>query len=105
MVNQHNSISSDQTTKESLFDKFFRDDQGNIVIAQKPNLPIILGVGATLIYLLLPNQGNLSLGLETVAIGALFTWGWMELFQGVNYFRRTLGLISLLVIIASRLHW
>jgi len=33
----------------------------------------------------------------------LFTWAWQE--QGVNYFRRALGLIVLLGAIASRLQW
>jgi hypothetical protein len=35
----------------------------------------------------------------------LFTWAWQELFQGVNYFRRSLGLVVLLGAIASRLDW
>ncbi len=39
--------------------------------------------------------------LDVVANGSLFTWAWMELFQGVNYFRRSLGLIVLIGIITS----
>ena len=35
--------------------------------------------------------------LDTVAFGALFTWAWLELFDGVNYFRRALGLVVLTV--------
>ncbi|HEY9908282.1 MAG TPA: hypothetical protein V6D18_11845 [Thermosynechococcaceae cyanobacterium] len=40
-----------------------------------------------------------------MAFGSLFTWAWLELFQGVNYFRRSLGLIVLLGAIASKPHW
>jgi len=32
----------------------------------------------------------------------LFTWAWQELFEGVNYFRRALGLVVLIGCIASR---
>ncbi len=90
--------------KDSLFDKTFRDDQGNLVIAQKPNLPIIVGIGATLLKFLLPD-GNIYTLLDALAFGSLFTWAWLELFDGVNYFRRMLGLVVLLGVIASRFEW
>ncbi|MFW6296768.1 MAG: hypothetical protein ACOC04_06215 [Halothece sp.] len=109
MSNQSYSISSSETMRNSLFDttfdKFFRDKNGNIVLAQKPNLPILVALTATLFKLLFPTSGNLSVGLEAVTFGSLFTWAWMELFQGINYFRRTLGFIALLGIIALQLQW
>ena len=37
--------------KQTLFDKFFRDDNGNIVIAQPPNPPLILWSVALLLKL------------------------------------------------------
>lgn len=85
----------------TLFDRTFRDSHGNIVIAQMPNLPILVGVAATLLQLLLPS-GDLQNGVELVAFGALFTWAWQELFAGVNYFRRALGLVVLAGLIALR---
>lgn len=88
----------------TLFDKTFRDDSGNIVIAQKPNLPITVGLVASLLKFLVP-EGNIYTLADAVAFGALFTWAWLELFDGVNYFRRTLGLVVLLWIIALRLQW
>lgn len=42
--------------------------------------------------------------LDLVAFGALFTWAWQELFEGVNYFRRSLGLIGLITLIALGLN-
>jgi hypothetical protein len=37
-----------------------------------------------------------------LANGSLFTWAWMELFQGVNYFRRGLGLAVFIGMIALK---
>ena len=90
--------------ENSLFDRTFRDSQGEIVIAQKPNLPIVVWLAATLLNLL-PTTGNIHTGLDAIAFGSLFTWAWLELFGGVNYFRRSLGFIVLIGAIASRLSW
>ncbi|MFE4106641.1 hypothetical protein [Almyronema epifaneia] len=89
-------------TQNTLFDRTFRDDEGNLAIAQKPNLPILVWLAATLLKQL-PTNDNLQVVLAAIAFGALFTWAWMELFQGVNYFRRSLGLMALLAAIASQL--
>lgn len=86
----------------SLFNSTFRDSEGNIVLAQMPNLPLLVWVGATILKLLL-TSGTIYLGLDAIAFGVLFTWAWQELFQGVNYFRRALGLIVLIGAIASRI--
>ncbi|MBE9060413.1 hypothetical protein [cf. Phormidesmis sp. LEGE 11477] len=78
----------------TLFDRIFRDSEGNIVVAQPPNLPVLVGVAAAILQSLLPS-GQLQRAAELFAFGALFTWAWQELFDGVNYFRRALGLIGL----------
>ena len=88
--------------EETLFDKVFRDSEGQIVIAQPPNLPLIVWIVASLLKFVI-TTGKINLGLELVAFGSLFTWAWEELFQGVNYFRRGLGLIALVALIASRI--
>lgn len=77
----------------TLFDRTFRDREGRIVIAQMPNLPVLVGIAAIALQFVLPSDIRPTLGL--VAVGALFTWAWQELFDGVNYFRRSLGLIGL----------
>lgn len=78
----------------TLFDRTFRDSEGNIVIAQMPNLPILIGLTATALQFILPG-GKFQTASALIAFGTLFTWAWLELFQGVNYFRRSLGLIVL----------
>ncbi len=88
--------------EDTLFDKVFRDSQGKIVIAQPPNLPLIVWIVASLLKLII-TTGKINLGLDLVAFGSLFTWAWEELFQGVNYFRRALGLIVLVGLLASKI--
>ncbi len=88
--------------KNSLFDKTFRDSEGNIVLAQMPNLPILVWIAATLLKLI-PISGSIYTVLDAIAFGSLFTWAWQEVFQGVNYFRRALGLVVLIGTIASRI--
>jgi hypothetical protein len=84
------------------FDKIFHDDRGNLVVIQPPNLPILVWVTTTLLKLVF-QSGSIYLGLDTIAFGSLFTWAWLELFDGVNYFRRGLGLVVLIGAIASRI--
>ena len=95
--------------ENTLFNRTFRDSDGNIVIAQMPNLPLLVGIAAALLQLIPTSgnilTGNIHTGLDALAFGSLFTWAWQELFQGVNYFRRSLGLVVLLGAIASRLQW
>lgn len=97
-------MSTSKIMENTLFNRMFRDSDGNIVIAQKPNLPILVWLAATLLAFLL-TSGNIHRSLDALAFGSLFTWAWQELFQGVNYFRRSLGLIVLLGAIASTLQW
>ncbi|BAY50252.1 hypothetical protein SAMD00079811_78810 (plasmid) [Scytonema sp. HK-05] len=87
--------------KNTLFDKIFRDSDGKIVVAQMPNLPLIIWIAASLLKLVFPT-GVVNTGLDALAFGSLFTWAWLELFQGVNYFRRALGLGVLIGVMASR---
>ena len=88
--------------ENSFLNQMFRDDKGKIVVAQLPNLPIIVWIVATLLKMIF-TTGQINTGLELIAFGALFTWAWEELFQGVNYFRRGLGLIVLVSLIASKI--
>ncbi|MFN6483721.1 MULTISPECIES: hypothetical protein [unclassified Nostoc] len=88
--------------ENTLVDKTFRDSNGNIVLAQKPNLPLIVGVVASLLSLII-TSGKINTVLDVVATGSFFTWAWLELFQGVNYFRRALGLAVLIGIIALKI--
>lgn len=88
--------------EDTLFNKVFRDSEGKIVLAQMPNLPLIVWIVASLFKLIF-TTGKINTGLEVLAFGTLFTWAWEELFQGVNYFRRALGLLVIVSLIASKI--
>ena len=49
--------------------------------------------------------GRINLGLDVIAFGSLFIWAGLELFQGVNYFRRALGLLVLVGLTASKIQY
>jgi hypothetical protein len=86
----------------TFFDKTFRDQDGNVVIAQPPNLPLIIWFAASLLKLL-PTNDKITSGLDFLAFGALFVWAWQELFDGVTYFRRSLGFFVLFGLMASKI--
>ncbi len=85
-----------------MLDKIFCDREGKVVLAQMPNLLLIVWIVTSLLRLVL-TTGKVNIGLEAIAFGSLFTWAWEELFQGVNYFRRALGLLVLVGLIASKI--
>jgi hypothetical protein len=72
------------------------------IIMQKPNLPIIAWF-VTFILLKIPYLKIAHPVLSLISFGAIFTWAWLEIFQGVNAFRRTLGGIVMTYIIISRI--
>lgn len=82
-------------------DGFFRDKNGNIVIIQPPNLIISIWALASIAKLVFPT-GSINGGLDLIATIALFIWAGAELFQGDSYFRRTLGAIVLIGMIAAK---
>lgn len=86
---------------KTFFDKCFKDTSGKVVLAQKINFPITVWAVSTAINWIFDGiLGNIS---GVIAFGALFTWAWLELFEGVNYFRRGLGFIVLVFIIWNRI--
>jgi hypothetical protein len=88
--------------ENTVFNQVFRDNEGKIVLAQTPNLPLIVWFVASLLKVIFTTD-RINVGLDLLAFGSLFTWAWEELFQGVNYFRRALGLIVLVGLIASKI--
>ncbi|KAI9132259.1 hypothetical protein [Acaryochloris sp. CCMEE 5410] len=87
----------------TFFDTLFRDKNGEIVIAQPPNLTLSVWMGASLLQFVFTSE-PIHQGLETIAFISLLTWALQELFEGVNYFRRLLGLIVFLFAIANQIN-
>jgi hypothetical protein len=77
-----------------LVDWMFRDrETGKIVIAQLPNIPLIVWLAASVLVMV--TTGALSTVLGYTATVALVVWAGDELLRGVNPFRRLLGAVVL----------
>lgn len=96
-----NTDYQDKASDKKFIDKVFKDKEGKVTLAQPPNLTLMVWLASTLLSLVMPHHTFVERLLEVVAFGALFTWAWQELFEGVNYFRRALGLIILVILILS----
>ena len=74
-------------------DHFFRAKDNRIVLWQMPNLPIIGWV----VFLCASKltEGSAHTVLSVVSTAFLVIWALLEVFGGVNYFRRTLGVVVL----------
>lgn len=70
-------------------DWLVRDKDGNVVIGQAANLPIKMTIAAGLLALVTRGPFRLAFGLVT--FGALFTWAWLEIFDGTTPLRRIMG--------------
>ena len=74
---------------------------GRMTIAQWPNPPLLLFLAATGLRLLLRPRGGAATVLGAVATLALVAWALLEVFRGVNPFRRFVGAIVLVVQLAA----
>lgn len=86
----------------SLFDTVFRNESGEIVIAQPPNISLSIWIGSSLLELVFA-EGPIHEVLEIVAFTAIVVWSLQELLDGVNYFRRGLGLLVLVSVLTSKI--
>jgi hypothetical protein len=86
----------------NLVDKCFKDDKGNVVLGEAPNLPLIVFFICLVLQFIV--DGKLYTLVELVGFGALFTWAWLEIFQGTNYFRRFIGLLVMFATLYSRIY-
>lgn len=80
--------------------KIWRDKQGRVVLWQRPNAWILIWALAELTSFLI-SRGKLTSVIHWIGSGALIIWALLEIFRGVNYFRRTLGLVVLVVTAVS----
>lgn len=86
---------------QKTINRTFKDSKGKVVIVQKPNLPLTVAGVATFSQNFISYK-VLNDGLTLISFGALFTWAWLEIFEGANYFRRALGIAVIITAIASR---
>lgn len=76
--------------------RFFQDKHGNVVIGQAPNVPIIAWAVLMVENLFMHNP-HISMLASTV----LFAWAYLEITEGVNNFRKTLGAVVLVGVVVG----
>lgn len=85
--------------QHDLWDKIFKNGDGEYVLFQMPNVWIIAWAVITMMSLF--TTGQVSNVLGWLGLAALTVWAFLEITRGVNYFRRALGAFVALFIIAS----
>lgn len=68
--------------------RFFRDNNGNIRIAQWPNPSIAAAAALWIASAVVDSRTAL---LHDASLGALLAWAWDEVARGASPFRRVLG--------------
>jgi hypothetical protein len=87
---------------QSAMSWIFRDRlSGRIVIAQFPNLPLLVWIAASLLRRVLRPGGRWNTFLFVVASAALLVWAGDEIVRGVNPWRRVLGAAVVAGLVAS----
>lgn len=82
-----------------LWDRFWKDKDGNIVVYQHPNFILISWVLIAFVSLFVKQP--LSDILWNISLGVLAIWSILEMWKGVNYFRRLFGAVVLLLVVLA----
>ena len=81
-----------ERSRSRVVDWWFRNRRtGAITIAQPPNPPLWVFIGATALRVALSPEGGAATALRVVSTVALAVWAVLEVVRGVNPFRRLLG--------------
>jgi hypothetical protein len=84
------------------FDWLVRDRKsGKVVIAQLPNVPLVVFLVASAVRRVVEPEGTLRTVVGLVATGALVWWAVDEVLRGVNPLRRLVGGAVLLATVAA----
>jgi hypothetical protein len=81
--------------------KFFSDKNGNIVLWQAPNIPL-WGWFVLMVLSKVLSHGTLKNIAGDLGFGFLIIWSALEVVSGVNYFRKILGAIVLVLSLWSK---
>lgn len=85
---------------QDLWDKFWKDKDGNYVIYQRPNAFLITWLVLTVASLFAP-RGVLESVFWWASLAVLAVWAVLEVVSGVNYFRRCLGAVVMILIVLA----
>jgi hypothetical protein len=83
----------------SLWDRTWRDSNGQVVIWQMPNKWLLGWAGFTVLSLLF--SGRTADVFSWAGSISLIVWSLLEILKGANYFRHALGLLIFVFAVAS----
>jgi hypothetical protein len=86
-------------TLESIWHKTWKDKDGRTVLWQTPNMWLLSWLVFTTVSLFI--SGRTADLLSRLGSAALIVWALLEIFKGVNYFRRGMGLLIFVFSISS----
>lgn len=87
---------------QSFWEKCIKDKHGKVVLWQMPNVPLWGWIISTVLAYVF-SKGKAHNLFQILAFGSLFAWAYLEITSGINYFRRVLGAIVLIVIIINQM--
>jgi hypothetical protein len=93
-------LSSGRQDRRSLWSRIWRNRHGDVVIFQMPNVWLIAWAILTCISVLAASR-TMANTFWWLSSTVLVIWSLLEIFKGVNYFRRGLGLFVLALTIGS----
>jgi hypothetical protein len=86
--------------RRDLWDRIWKDKHGDVVIAEMPNRWVV--AWAVLVFLsMLSSSDGWQVIFWWLSVVAVAIWAYLEVTQGVNYFRRGLGIVGFLLVIAA----
>jgi hypothetical protein len=89
-----------ETRRHSALGRFFRNPEtGEVVVAQPPNVPLLVWFAATAIRLVFAPHGALATAISVIATVSLILWSLLEIDRGDSPFRRVLGGVVLAAIV------
>lgn len=83
-----------------LLHRFVSNKQGQVVLWQSPNAPLLAWLIFTLLGMVLHDGSHRSI-VHIAAHIAIIIWALLEVFWGASPFRRTLGVIVLVLTAGS----
>ncbi|MEX2014897.1 MAG: hypothetical protein WD885_03090 [Candidatus Saccharimonadales bacterium] len=77
--------------------RFFKNDNGRVVIVQRPNAFVLIWAGLSALSKVANDE--ISASIASLATFSLLIWTYLEIKSGESPFRRTLGVIVLILIV------
>lgn len=88
------------TRTRAIYKKLFFDKNDRFVVAQFPNVPIIVWAVTVVLNKVIEHQAASGI-IFVIGTISLTVWALLELYSGVNVFRKILGWVVLFYVVYS----